>query len=100
MASFRLSNKAVKDLAEIWNYTLDNWSENQADHYYQMLLDNCQGIATGRVIGKSYDGILKSLLGIRAGKHIIFYRKIASDTVEIIRILHEQMDLRSRISEK
>ena len=100
MASFRLTNKAVGDLADIWNYTIDNWSENQADHYYQMLLDSCQDIATGRVIGKNYDVIFKSFLGIGAGKHIIFYRKVASDTVEIIRILHEQMDLRNRILEK
>ena len=34
MASFHLTNKAVEDLAEIWNYTIDKWSENQADHYY------------------------------------------------------------------
>ena len=100
MASFHLTNKAVEDLAEIWNYTIDKWSENQADHYYQMLLDSCQNIATGRVIGKNYDGIFKSLLGIRVGKHIVFYRKIASDAVEIVRILHEQMDLRNRILEK
>ena len=100
MASFHLTNKAVEDLAEIWNYTIDNWSENQADHYYQMLLDSCQDIATGRVHGKNYDGIFKSLLGIRAGKHIIFYLKVARDTVEIVRILHEQMDLRNRILEK
>ena len=54
-----------------------------------MLLDSCQNIATGRVSGKNYDRIFKSLLGTRAGKHIIFYRKIASDAVEIVRILHE-----------
>jgi toxin ParE1/3/4 len=99
MASFRLTKKAVEDLAEIWNYTIDTWSENQADRYYQMLLDNCQEIANGRVIGKSFDGIFKSLQGMSAGKHIIFYRKVASDTVEIVRILHEQMDLKNRILE-
>ena len=99
MASFRFTNKAVEDLTEIWNYTIDEWSENQADHYYQMLLDNCQDISSGRVIGKKYEGIFKSLLGFRAGKHIIFYRKIEGDVVEIVRILHEQMDLRNRIQE-
>ena len=100
MANFRLTNKAVEDLAEIWNYTINTWSENQADHYYQMLIDSCQDIATGRVIGKNYEGVFKWLLGIKAGKHIIFYRKLASDMVEIVRILHEQMDLKNRIREK
>ena len=34
MAKFHLTNKAVEDLAQIWNYTYDEWSENQADRYY------------------------------------------------------------------
>jgi len=99
MANYRLTKKGVEDLAGIWNYTVDTWSENQADHYLQMLLDSCKDIANGRVIGKHYDGILKSLYGIKAGKHIIFYRKVESDVVEIVRILHEQMDLSKRIRE-
>lgn len=99
MASYYLTKKAVEDLAGIWNYTVDTWSENQADQYFQMLLDSFQDIATGRVLGKHYDGILKSLQGKRAGKHIIFYRKVDGDVAEIVRILHEQMDLKSRIRE-
>lgn len=97
MVSYRLTNKAVEDLAGIWSYTVDTWSENQADQYFQMLLDSFQDIATGRVIGKHYDGILQSLQGKKAGKHIIFYRKVDSDVVEIVRILHEQMDMKNRI---
>ena len=99
MTNFRLTKKAVEDLSEIWNYTIDTWSENQADYYYQMLLDSCQEIAAGRVIGKNYEGVFKWLLGIKAGKHIIFYRKVDIDIVEIVRILHEQMDLKNRIQE-
>ncbi len=34
MAKYTLTNKAVKDLSEIWNYTFDQWSERQADFYY------------------------------------------------------------------
>ncbi len=30
MAKYELTNKAVADLNEIWEYTLENWSENQA----------------------------------------------------------------------
>jgi toxin ParE1/3/4 len=38
MANYRLTTKAIEDLARIWNYTADTWSENQADNYYHMLL--------------------------------------------------------------
>ena len=99
MASYRLTKKAAEDLAHIWSYTVDTWSENQADHYFQMLLDSCQDISDKRVSGKKYEGIYTGLLGKQAGKHIIFYRMINRDVEEIVRILHERMDLKKRIRE-
>ena len=99
MASYRLTKKSTEDLASIWNYTADTWSENQADHYFRLLLDSCQEIADGGVTGKQYEGIYKGLSGKKAGKHIIFYRTINRDVVEIVRFLHERMDLSIRIRE-
>ena len=97
MANYILTNKAVYDLSEIWNYTIDCWSEKQADFYYQMLLDNCKEIAENPALGKNYEEILKQIYGHRAGRHITFYRKLNTNEVEITRILHEQMDLKNRI---
>jgi len=37
MGKYKLSNKAVDDLTQIWNYTFNKWSEKQADKYYNML---------------------------------------------------------------
>ena len=99
MANYYLTNKAVDDLSKIWNYTFDNWSEQQADKYYQMLLDNCKEIAENPNIGKNYERIVSQLFGHRTGRHIIFYRKVNKSEVEITRILHEQMDLEHRIIE-
>lgn len=45
MAKYKLTNKAVEDLANIWNYTFEVWSERQADKYYEMLIWNFQEIA-------------------------------------------------------
>ena len=100
MAKYKLTNKAVDDLANIWNYTFDNWSENQADKYYHMLLENCNEVAFNPELGKKYSAVTENILGFKAGSHIIFYRKIEENEVEIIRILHEQMDLKNRIKEK
>ena len=100
MANFKLTNKAVDDLTQIWNYTIDKWSENQADKYYRMLLDNCKEVADNPDLGKNYSGVIDNLLGFKAGRHIIFYRRIEGNEVEITRILHEQMDLKNRIIEK
>lgn len=99
MAKYYLTNKAVEDLTRIWNYTFEQWTEQQADRYYQMLIESCKDIANNPNLGRNYDGIIKTLLGIRVNRHIIFYRKINPYEVEITRILHESMDLKNRMLE-
>jgi len=99
MANYFLSNKAVEDLSNIWNYTYQTWSENQADKYYNILIDICEEIARNPKIGKSYDEIDENIWGYRASHHIIFYRAIAANAIEVVRILHQSMDLKNRISE-
>ena len=97
MARFQLTKKAVSDLAGIWEYTVDEWSEQQAERYYNLILDTCESISENPTIGKSYEEITKDLLGIRMNKHIIFYRVLAGRPIEITRILHAQMDLKKRL---
>lgn len=99
MASYSLTNKAVLDLSAIWNYTVDTWSEKQADKYYFMLLDSCQDLAGGKVTGKNYPEINVEITGFRAGQHILFYRMLSENKIEIARILHAQMDLKNSIQE-
>jgi toxin ParE1/3/4 len=100
MAKYKLTNKAVSDLKLIWNYTFDNWSEKQADKYYKMLIDNFNEISKNPSLGKNYQDIFEDILGLRVGKHIIFYIEDQNNEIEIIRILHEQMDLKNIIKEK
>lgn len=99
MAKFFLSNKAVDDLSKIWNYTYEVWSENQADKYYELLIEACQEISRTPDIGKNYDDIEMNVLGFRVGKHIIFYQHIEAKQILILRILHERMDLKNGIEE-
>lgn len=100
MAKYKLTNKAVEDLTQIWNYTFNKWSENQADTYYHMLLENCKELAGNPNLGKKYSEVTPNLLGFKAGRHLIFYRRIEENEIEITRILHVQMDLKNRIKEK
>lgn len=99
MAKWQLTSQAVEDLSKIWTYTFEVWSEMQADHYYEVLISNCQRVAEDPGIGKRYDSIAKNLLGIKVNRHIIFYRTTHENDVEVIRILHERMDLKQRILE-
>ena len=99
MAKYKLTNKAVADLSKIWEYTFEVWSEKQADKYYDGLISNCEEIAENPDFGKNYEGITKQLLGIKSNRHIIFYRTLNKNYVEITRILHERMDLKKRMLE-
>ena len=97
MAKFYLTNKAVQDLGDIWDYTIDNRSENQAELYYSLLIDSCQEIAHKPKLGKSYEIVEKNVLGFKTGQHVIFYRIITEKEVEIVRILHGMMDMKNHL---
>lgn len=96
MPKYHLTKKAVEDLADIWNYTFDEWSENQADKYYMLLLDSCQEVAENPNLGKKYDIVAEKLLGYKSNEHILFYKIISKQEIEIIRILHGRMDLKNK----
>ena len=98
MAKYKLTKKAVQDLNQIWNYTYDNWSENQADKYYEELICHCSKIAKDPNIGKQYEFLVEGLKGSKVNKHIVFYRQISEEKIEVERILHEGMDLKARLS--
>ena len=100
MGKYRISRKAIDDLSAIWEYTYEEWSEIQADKYYWMLIEACNEISDNPEIGKNYSIIAKDIFGIRSGHHIVFYRSVENNDIEIVRILHEQMDLKERVKEK
>ncbi len=88
MAKFNFTNKAVEDLTDIWNYTVETWSERQADLYYEMLVGSCQDIADNPAFGRNYDEIAGDIYGFIVNKHIIFYKTISHEEILIVRILH------------
>ena len=56
MAKYHLTNKAVEDLTNIWEYTVDTWSERQADDYYNMLIASFQKITENPLLfGLKYE---------------------------------------------
>ena len=94
MAKYLISNKAISDLDEIWDYTVSVWSEDQAIKYYNSIYSAISFLAEHSSFpGKSYYQVKRSLWGYRVGHHIIFYRKHSDNRVAIIRILHERMDI-------
>jgi toxin ParE1/3/4 len=95
--SFVITKKAVADLEEIWQYTVENWSEAQAERYYTLIFDEIDYICKNPSAGKSMVYIRKGYRASKVKSHLIFYRA-QTEVIEIIRILHERMDIDNRLA--
>ena len=94
---YRISKQAIDDLNEIWIYTFHKWSKEQADRYYALIIDEIEFIADNYLIGKSAEQTRKNYRVTKIKSHLIFYRKVENDIVEIVRILNQRMDIKKRL---
>ena len=97
MAKYQFTRKALNDLTEIWDYTVKEWSENQAEKYYNLIIASCMDLASNPKLGKPYEILSLNVFGYKCGEHIIFYREISKNEIEIERVLHGMTDLKSKI---
>ena len=96
---YSISEKANQDIEKIWLYTFENWSIEQADRYYNLILDEIEFISENFESGKPVDYLKKGYRASIVKSHIIFYQKSKRNIVEIIRVLHQNMDIENRINE-
>lgn len=96
--TYIISKKAVSDLEEIWLYTVEKWSAEQADRYYNLLFDEINYLCKNSNAGKSMEHVRKGYRASKVKFHLIFY-KVSNDIIEIVRILHEQMDIENRLND-
>ena len=97
--TFEISEKANEDLEEIWLYTYENWSQEQADRYYNLILNEIEYIAINFESGKPIENIRKGYRCSKVKSHLIFYKKSKKNTIEIIRVLHQRMDIENHLNE-
>jgi len=50
-------------------------------------------------MGKIYGQIDHSLLGYKTQRHIIFYKIVSNEDIDVLRILHARMDLKPKLEE-
>lgn len=93
-----ISKKAVSDLEEIWLYTAGKWSIEQADRYYNLIFEEINYICKNITAGKSMEHVRKGYRTSKVKSHLIFFR-VLNDTIEVIRILHERMDIENRLND-
>lgn len=94
---YRISQQAIEDLENIWIYTLKKWSKEQADRYYNLIIEEIEFVADNFMLGKSAEQTRKNYRVTKVKSHLIFYRKTENNIIEITRILHERMDIPGRL---
>jgi toxin ParE1/3/4 len=98
MIKYSLTNEAVKGLEEIWFYTCKKWSVEQADRYYNLIIDEIEYIALNPLLGNPIDFIKQGYKSSKVKSHLVFYKMINDDQILVVRILHQRMDIKSRMN--
>jgi len=97
---YLISKKAGADLENIWLYTLKKWSIAQADRYFKLIINEIKHLAQHPESGEDYSHIRKGYYRSRVKSHFIFYKiNPEKELIEIIRILHQRMDIPARLKE-
>lgn len=98
--SYKISLKAAEDLEHIWLYSFENWSFEQADRYINLIFDEIEYLAANPKMGRDFSHIRGNYRCSKVKSHLIFYRQTStSEDIEIIRILHQSMDIENRLTE-
>ena len=98
--SYKISVQASEDIENIWLYTFENWSLEQADRYVKLIFDEIEYLADNPNSGNDFNHIRTNYRCSKVKSHIIFYRYTDKhNNIEIIRVLHQRMDIKNRLSE-
>ena len=101
----RLGAAAELDFANILRWTTENFGLRQSRVYRDTLVQAIGELADGPNVAGSMarDEIIAGLRTLhvarrgRRGSHFLMYRAAPNSTIEIVRILHDKMDLRRHV---
>jgi len=104
----RLGAAAELDFANVLKWTAENFGVRQSRVYRDTLVHAIGELANGpNVAGsKARDEIMPGLRTLhvarhgRRGRHFLMYRAAPKSTIEIVRILHDKMDLQRHIASR
>jgi len=88
---------AQRDLDAIWDYTANAWGIDQAESYVTALRRDMEQLREYPQLGVVHASRHASFRKLPSGHHFIYY-VIAGAGVEVVRVLHERMDVARLLS--
>ena len=99
MPNYIINQEAIDDINNIWIYTAENWSTEQADRYYNLILDEIEYIADNFEAARDFGKVRKDYRYSKIKSHLIFFKKTKDRPIEVVRVLHERMDIENRLTD-
>ena len=72
--NYIISVEASRDNENIWLYTKEKWSIEQADKYYNLIFDEIEKIAENLLNGRDCNHIRENYRCVKVKSHFIFYK--------------------------
>ncbi|OUS30669.1 hypothetical protein A9Q99_05665 [Gammaproteobacteria bacterium 45_16_T64] len=98
MQNYKLVPAAEKDLEDIWFYTAEEWGLKQADDYIDRMDEAFQLVAGQPLMCHERQEFSPPVRIHHQARHLIVY-KIERDSITVVRILHESMDIDTQLSD-
>jgi len=98
MATFTVTETAKNDLKNIARFTQKRWGLEQRNKYPKTLDDGFYQLASNPSTGRACNEIKVGYYKFPTGNHMIFYRKKSDLKIQIVRVLHESMDVELQFS--
>ena len=92
------SGDAEEDLISMWRWGAQEWSGDIADRHLFDIERACERLTDDPMLGRARDELIADIRSLSVRPHIVFYRT-AERQVEIVRVLHQRMDVERVFSE-
>ena len=99
-AGYVLASGAEADLRDLIRYTRKQWGDAQARSYVAKLQTGMEEVAAGQGFFKNMAALYPGLRMVRCGHHYIFCLPRNDAPALVVAILHERMDLMTRVADR
>lgn len=96
MHNYYISEKALEDLENIWEYNDKQWSRQPANLYLEIIFVAIELISEDPLQNKEYTKLKRKYRASRVKSHVIFYLLTDTRIIEIVRNLHKSLDLNDK----
>jgi len=89
---------ARRRIIEIWHYTDKAWGKKKADKYVRGLYEGIENAAGNKYLWRKVEHEdAKGIFFVRYEHHYVFFRELSKDVLGVVNVLHESMDIPSRL---